>query len=116
MRNILKSFLVINILFMLLVLVNLIPRDAIYKNLCNSVDYYKEVGTTSKLGACTSNDISADSNELNILYSVDSSKPMYSALIAPFYRIFDTQEFPKMAEDLIYNKLEPNYNYNRYIM
>lgn len=97
MRNFLKGFLFLNILFFLLVLVNFIPRDLIYNNLCESIDYYRKVGITSNYGMATSNDISSDSNELNVIYCVDNARPVYSTLISPFYRIGQSQDFIYMA-------------------
>ena len=114
MKSFLKSFLYLNILVLSLILVNLVPNFVIRENLCESVEYYKNINFTQKFNVLSKNDPSADCNELNIMMNVDSSRPVYSSFFVPFYREFDNQDFITMAYKTIISEEEPNYNYNRY--
>lgn len=114
-KNYGKAFIFLNILVMLLVLVNCIPTSLIYDNLCESVVKYNEtLDSVNESSILRQSDASADCNELNILMNIDSKKPFYSALLAPFYREFDNQNFPEMARKTILDRKGTKYNYNRY--
>ena len=111
MKSYLKSFVVLNVLILGLVLVNLIPNSFIYKNLCESATYYKEnIDKIFDKGA----EPGADMNQLNIMMNVDSKHPIYSALIDPIYG--KTSSF--MDADNGYNTImygySANNDYSRY--
>lgn len=116
LKTYLKSFAFLCILIMCLFLTNLIPNSFIYDNLKESIIYYNEVGYQSMIPNTqfSQNDASADANELNIMMNCDNKRPLYSTLVTPAYRDFDSESFMETAYDTIINKKEANYDYNRY--
>ena len=115
MKDVFKSFVFLNILVLLLVLVNCIPNSLIYDNLCESVKYYNDIkDNLSSSPFLNQSDLAADLNELNIIMNVNSHTPFKDALLAPFYREFDNQDYPIMTYRTIVEKKGANYNYNRY--
>ena len=116
LKTYLKSFVFLCVLIACLFFTNLIPNSFIYDNLKESIIYYNEVGYQSMIPNTqfSQNDASADANELNIMMNCDNKRPLYSTLVTPAYRDFDSESFMETAYDTIINKKEANYDYNRY--
>lgn len=107
---ILHSFIFLNILMLILIIVNLIPNSAIYANLCNSLDYYKNMKSFTETGA----EPGADLNFLNVVMHVDNKHPIYSTLVDPIYG-----ETGKFRDDIngyesIQDKKPADNDYSRY--
>lgn len=116
LKTYLKSFAFLCILIMCLFLTNLIPNSFIYDNLRESIIYYNDIGYQSMLHNTqfSRNDASADSTALNLMMNSDNKRPLYSTLIVPAYRDFDSQNFIQMGYDTIIKDKDANYDYNRY--
>ena len=111
-----KALIFLVMLIMCLFFVNLIPNSLIYDNLQESIIYYNKIDYQSMVGDTnfSKNDASADSTALNLMMNSDNKQPLYSTLIAPAYRDFNSQDFIKMGYDTIINDKDANYDYNRY--
>ena len=99
---------------MCLFLTNLIPNSFIYDNLRESIIYYNDIGYQSMLHNTqfSRNDASADSTALNLMMNSDNKRPLYSTLVVPAYRDFDSQNFIQMGYDTIIKDKDTNYDYN----
>ena len=107
---ILHSFIFLNMLMLILIIINLIPNSAIYANLCNSLDYYKNMKSFTETGA----EPGADLNFLNVVMHVDNKHPIYSTLVDPIYG-----ETGKFRDDVngyesIQDKKPADNDYSRY--
>lgn len=107
---------VVLILFLMLVITSKIPRKAIYNNLKESADYYRELpGIRRKSAAKEYESIHyyADSMLLNIMYYINPDHPITSSMEAMFYqeKEYDSNEdFVKVMDE----NVEANQQYIRY--
>lgn len=111
MKSYLKSFLCLNILIVSLILINLIPNSFIYKNLCESAEYYN---TYSDSIFKSGSEPGGDLNQLNIMMNVDTKRPIYSALIDPIYGETGGFRDANNGYTTIINKAKANNDYSRY--
>lgn len=109
-------FICVGVLFGLLVLTAMIPKEAIKKNIQDSVQFYKEndgADEVYKRREYSMLHYYADSMVLNIIYSIDSEHPVQSVMWSKYYfEIYAdiNNDFIKAVEE---NK-EPNQQYLRY--
>ena len=104
------------ILFFSFVLSIKIPHSAIEENMQESVEFYK---TRAGIYRRDGNHLSAyihyfaDTRKLNILYCMDSDKPIESILMAKYYQTRKSDTNLDFI-DLVEQKKEPNTQYLRY--
>ena len=120
LKNILKYIIIyiltVSILASLLSLSSKIPKSVIQKNIKESVTFFKEnAGVEEKLKRREYTTIFyyPDSILLNIIYCIDSQKPIESTLWARFYKETNADinnDFIKAVEE----EKEPNEQYLRY--
>ncbi|MGN1301029.1 MAG: hypothetical protein ACI4U9_00615 [Clostridia bacterium] len=120
LKNILKYIIIyiitVSILFSLLILSSKIPKSSIQKNIEESVTFFKEnAGVEEKLKRreYTTVHYYADSILLNIIYSIDSQKPIESTMWAKYYKEVNADINNDFIEVVEENK-EPNEQYLRY--
>lgn len=120
LKNILKYIIIYIItasaLFCLLILSSKIPKSSIQKSIEKSVTFFKEnEGVEEKLKRreYTTLHYYADSVLLNIIYCVDSQKPIESTMWAKFYKEVEADINNDFIEVVEENK-EPNEQYLRY--
>lgn len=115
-KTILTPIIFMTILFISLLLVNLIPTSLIKENIEDSIKHYNDNRNKSYYfnTRFALNDSSADSTALNVIYNTSKNKLLYSTLVTPAYRVFNSQDFTAMSYNTIINDKEANYDYNRY--
>lgn len=109
--NFIKIFTVLNLLFLGLILINLIPNSFIYKNLCKSAEYYN---TYSDSIFKSGSEPGGDLNQLNIMMNVDTKRPIYSTLIDPIYGETGGFRDASNGYTTITKKAKANNDYSRY--
>ena len=119
-KNLIKFMLVfislLFILFILLILTSFIPKNNIEKNIKESVSFFKKNPGTEDLQKTreySTVHYYADSIILNIIYCLDTSKPIESVMWAKYYKKLDA-DLNNDFIDLVENKKEPNEQYLRY--
>lgn len=106
----------VSLLFGLLVLSALIPKSAIQKNMANSIDFFKRnpgIDEIYKRREYSTLHYYADTMLLNIIYSINSEKPIQSVMWAKYY----FEVYADINNDFIKvvgEDLEPNQEYLRY--
>lgn len=106
----------VTILFLLLVITAKIPREAIYENLKESAEYYRDLPGIRRRSLVKENETVhyyADSILLNIMYYINPEHPITSSMEARFYqeKNYDTNEdFVKVMDE----NVESNQQYIRY--
>lgn len=120
LKNILKYIIIyiitVSILFGILTLSSNIPKNLIQKNIEESVTFFKEnAGVEEKLKRreYTTVHYYADSILLNIIYCIDSQKPIESTMWAKYYKEVNADINNDFVEVVEENK-EPNEQYLRY--
>lgn len=114
-KNIIFGFVFINILFFILLLVNLIPSSVISNNIKNE-SFIKTPGALrenfiedKEYSKC---DYIADEISLNIMYNIDSKNILKSTLLASYYD--NGSSFYSSYRDTLYNGMSVNTEYSRY--
>lgn len=104
------------ILFTALTVSSTIPRSAIEEKLKESAEFYKTKFGIEKIKnerKYSYIHYFADTRKLNIIYCIDSEKPIESTLWSNYYLVTKA-DMNKDFIDLIENSLEPNTQYLRY--
>lgn len=107
---------VLIVLFLLLVVTSMIPREAIQDNLEESAKFYERKGWIYELQprrSYTYLHYYLDSTELNIIYCMDTSKPIESAMWARFYEK-DYVDGNNAFIEVVNGEQEANQQYLRY--
>jgi len=121
MRSVLKNigvfWGVLGICFCLLFSVcALIPQSSIQANCEKALDYFSSHDSfpmllPDTLGTCTDN--YADAALMDVVYNTDVSRPLYSVIAAPYYRI-EGEDIRLDLHRSIIDGLSPNSEYSRY--
>lgn len=104
------------ILFMALVATAKIPRSAIEDNLKESIEFYKKhqgIYVIKKKAYYSYIHYFADTRKLNIIYCIDTEKPIESVLWSKFYQTIKRDTHADFI-DLVKESKEPNTQYLRY--
>ena len=115
-KYIIIFILMVLILFFALVASSMIPRSAIEENLKESAEFYKQKAGIHRMknkSIYSYIHYFADTRKLNIIYCLDSSKPIESTLWARYYQVIK-MDTNKDFIDVVENKREPNTQYLRY--
>lgn len=107
---------VVLILFLMLVITSKIPKEAIYENLKESAEYYRELPGIRRRSLSKEYETlhyAADSKLLNMMYYIDSEHPIKSSMEARFYEECEydsNSDFVKVMDE----NIESNQQYLRY--
>lgn len=119
-KMVLKYFVVyvvtVSLLFGLLVMTSKIPKSAIQSNLEKSVEFFEKnagIEEILKRREYTTIHYFADTVLLNIIYSIDTEKPIDSTLWAKYY-LHVKADINNDFIDVVSKDLEPNEQYLRY--
>lgn len=88
MKNLRKGFLYLNILFVLLLIVNAVPRSAIERNLIKTAEYFKDIPNRYYMVEGlpqTTHDAVTDAIAFNLIANIDSSHVLSSTLESVYY-------------------------------
>lgn len=110
-----KGFLYLNILFCLLLLVNLIPRSVIERNLVKAVEYYE--GKSDRYYVVeglpqTNHDVVTDCIVFNIISNVGAKDVLKSTIDSKYY--ISSDNYSDDLRSAILDGKEPNISYSRY--
>lgn len=121
-KKIIKYILIFGILVLILTTllagVARIPKKYVEKNLKKAITYFEnnnaEIKRTKRNKKYSYLHIYADEIILNIIYCLDTQKPLKSVLEAKYYTEFQNDGSNKKYVKLIQNNLQPNTEYLRY--